>query len=98
MIGNLWEWTEEWEAGLRTSETQPIATWPDPAYNKDSTWSIESGAGMGNPYGWLNGFPAAGARGGHWAYADQAGVFALALGSGPSDFAESLGFRCVVSR
>lgn len=104
MIGNVWEWTEEWHAGLGGADgaTWGKQTWPDDAahpYAQDATWNIQSSA-LGErianvpvPY-----LPAASARGGPYNVGGKSGVFALFLAGAPSYWNENMGFRCLIAR
>src|SRR6185503_16178595 len=96
MIGNLWEWTAEWYAGLgsATAPVMPVMNWPGASYGEDGTWNIVSGAERGDMV--VDGIPAAAFRGGSWGDGTRAGVFALALYYAPSASNPSLGFRCVL--
>jgi len=94
MIGNMWEWTEEWEAGLGTSGLG--STWPGSAYNGDGMTNIISSAGDGS--NWLPGIPAAAHRGGSWMDGASAGRFAFYLNDAPVIQGSNVGFRCVLSR
>jgi formylglycine-generating enzyme required for sulfatase activity len=93
LIGNLWEWTVEWFAGVGDG-TQSATPWPD-GYNGDGTWNIASSA-------WSNGIrpgvPAAAHRGGRSSNGTLAGLYALDLSSAPSHQGWDTGFRCVVAR
>jgi formylglycine-generating enzyme required for sulfatase activity len=95
MVGNLFEWTTDWYAGLGNAST-PSATWPDTtfgAYNGDGTWNIASSAAAAS---WQAGLPAAALRGGLWSSGAPAGLFALSLSSAPSNWYTGLGLRCVL--
>jgi formylglycine-generating enzyme required for sulfatase activity len=97
MIGNLWEWTADWYAGLGNSST-PAGTWPDTTggvYNGDGTWNIASQAAAGNA-GWTAGLPAGALRGGNWGGGATAGLFALNLNKAPSNWNDNIGLRCVL--
>jgi formylglycine-generating enzyme required for sulfatase activity len=98
MIGNLWEWVAWWgEAGRtwQTSDGQSAGPWPA-AYNGDYTWNLNGTAYNGSAY--VAGLPAAAVRGGAWPYETRAGAFAVYLPSGPSSWANSIGFRCCLGR
>jgi len=109
MIGNVWEWTNEWyaSAGQVTSPAQTaigarvtgirvndaLTPWPAD-YNGDGTWNITSTV-YNDAEGQI-GIPSAARRGGTWDDGSRAGVFALYLNVGPSYRDPSIGFRCVV--
>jgi hypothetical protein len=98
MIGNLWEWTNEWFA---TPGSQNTAPWPNTSgiggtYNEDGVWNANALAfGDGS---WRTGIPAAAFRGGGWNDGARAGVFALSVYDVPSSWFQIRGFRCVLSR
>ncbi len=91
MIGNLWEWTADWMAGLgdNTFGAQP---WPT-GFSNDGTYNIISTASSG-----LRGIPSALIRGGSSNNATNAGLFAVSASQGPSANDSALGFRCVIPR
>ncbi len=94
MIGNLWEWTDEWYAAPGQKAT-PTGSWAAPGYGMDGTWNIASSADDGQ-LSWQVGLPAAAIRGGGWFYGTPAGIFAIGLSGAPSFFGRVLGFRCVI--
>ena len=96
MIGNLYEWTADWLAGLAADNGATSATWARTAYNGDGTWNITSRALDSG--GWQNGVPAVAIPGGDWAAGTAAGRFALNLSSDPTNQSSNLGVRCVLSR
>lgn len=97
MVGGIWEWTDEWYAGLGAG-TPTAQPWPTAgvtgSYGGDGTFNITSSAqngGSGNTVG----LPAAALRGGAWDNGTAAGIFALDLREGPSYAETRVGFRCV---
>jgi formylglycine-generating enzyme required for sulfatase activity len=104
MIGNLWEWTAEWYAGLgryamdsSNTYTDTPASWPN-GYNGDSTVNIASTVRYDNQGDKQTGLPAAAFRGGSFNFANGSGsgVFTLALNSAPSLWSDAIGFRCII--
>lgn len=100
MIGNLWEWTDEWFA--HSQGVSAATPWYPPAdFRGDGTFNIQSYAPNGDPAAAGNpviGVPAAGLRGGSWQGGLTAGAFALSLQAGPSAHSSAIGFRCVIPR
>ncbi len=107
MVGNLWEWTDEWYSGAgsvlnvattpavspqRVLDPTPSSPWPT-GYGDDYTWNVNSRVTNGS--GDISGIPSAALRGGSWSLGTQAGVFSLSLLDGPSNRGTSVGFRCV---
>ena len=94
MIGNVWEWVAWWgQAGRDMSIAQGASASPWPvAYNGDYTWNINGEAHNGTS--WATALPAAALRGGYWNNGANAGVFAVDLGHGPSNWYTNTGFRC----
>ncbi|RJO70451.1 MAG: formylglycine-generating enzyme family protein [Myxococcales bacterium] len=89
MIGNVWEWTEEWNGFVANS----IGGLQPAEFNGDGWMDVESARGQGI-YSGTPSFPAAALRGGDWNDEVGAGVFALSMGSAPSSWGSNLGFRC----
>ena len=96
MIGNAWEWTDEWYAGLGNAAGATRSTpWPDSTYGGDETINITSNAYNG--VATVQGAPTAGLRGGGISDGAQAGIFALDVQNAPSDWHNAIsGFRCVL--
>ncbi len=94
MIGNVWEWTNEWYAGLGNATTS--LTWPDATYNGDGMWNITSSAYHSAAP--VVGLPGAALRGGSLGNGSRAGLFALFLENAPSYWVTTLGFRCLLPR
>ncbi len=110
MVGNLWEWTDEWYAGVGALTALPPST--GSAVPNVSGRRVNDAADVWPPtYGgdrtWnissvvsntadnQIGIPSAAIRGGNWSAGTQAGVFSLYLGLGPSGRDAGIGFRCV---
>ncbi|MFO0761079.1 MAG: SUMF1/EgtB/PvdO family nonheme iron enzyme [Byssovorax sp.] len=99
MIGNLWEWTDEWYAGLADASGtySGTSTWGDASlYHGDGTWNIAGKAcqNVGCP----TNLPAAGLRGGSWATGPLSGIFTLSLYTTPAYWDMYVGLRCVLPR
>ena len=111
MVGNVWEWTAEWFAGVgNQTNFMPMMqagarvndqydAWPA-GYGTDGTWNVNAviARAPGASEQSRVGMPSAAIRGGSWSDRSQAGVYSLYLNSGPSDWATSVGFRCVLRR
>lgn len=101
MIGNLWEYTNEWFAGLGDG-SPALNRAPAPAMlNADGTWNIASSAFVsqpGVPPSFQAGLPAVASRGGPWLDGPRAGIFALMVANAPTHGGVVYGFRCVVPR
>jgi formylglycine-generating enzyme required for sulfatase activity len=99
MIGNVWELTAEWYAGVGNETNGTDMAWPPTSnlYAGDGTWNITSSAFAGSD-GVRSGIPSAAIRGGSWGGQGRAGVFALYLSDAPSNWGAGLGFRCVLQR
>ncbi|MBI5527671.1 MAG: SUMF1/EgtB/PvdO family nonheme iron enzyme [Deltaproteobacteria bacterium] len=107
MIGNLWEWVSMWgQAGLDRSTQQGEFWRPWDGFaetgDSDGTWNLSGEASgcdkNGSNCGYKQGLPAAAFRGGYWVNGPMSGAFALHLGYGPSNWSDSLGFRCCRGR
>jgi len=93
MIGSLWEWVADWgTAGAGASNAMGTAApWPA-GYNGDQAWNIGGNAHDGTA--WQAGAVPAVLRGGYWGHGASAGVFAFSAYNGPSNWYDSVGFRC----
>ena len=81
MVGNLWEWTADWD-----QQALSCANWPA-GFGGDVTCI---GRATGDPG---SGFPGALIRGGHFAQGAGAGPFAVSGAPVPSTLDASIGFR-----
>lgn len=100
MIGNLGEWTNEWDSSTTSPGVweEHAAPWPS-EYNGDGTWGISSTAWDHRaPPKAFEGVPGVATRGSSWVAGSSAGVFAVSLGAAPSGSHPSCGFRCVLRR
>ena len=96
MIGNLWEWTDEWYLGV---DSNGVAhTWPGAGYGDDGTYDLSSGARLTTAVSFTAGVPTAGQRGGAWGDGAGAGIFAMDFDFAPSLVDNARGFRCVRRR
>lgn len=113
MVGNLWEWTDEWYASVgaltalppATSSTTPAVTGRRVNDEADVWPPTYGGDRTWNVSSVVNntadnqiGIPSAAIRGNNWTRGPQAGVFTIDLGHGPSYRSSSIGFRCVSPR
>ena len=73
------------------------ADWPSD-YGNDGTWNITQSVHNAPSTARNSALPSAAFRGGSWHDGTVAGRFALDLNSGPSDWANYVGFRCVTPR
>jgi formylglycine-generating enzyme required for sulfatase activity len=94
MVGNLWEWTTKWLAGLSSGDVNASFPWPA-GYNDDAVLHVVSRTQNGES---VVEAPAAELRGGDHEQGTLSGVFAVQLEHAPSSFTKSIGFRCVVDR
>jgi formylglycine-generating enzyme required for sulfatase activity len=99
MIGNLWEWVEDWGQvgrGWMSADGAAATPWPS-GYGdgEDQTWNL-NGTAWGTA--WTQGLPGAAFRGGTWNNETSAGAFAVALFTGPSSWSSTIGFRCCLGR
>lgn len=101
MIGNVFEYTDEWYAGLNSTTSEPFNPWPSVGsalYGADLTWNVDSRAYPGGGLPYSPGLPAAALRGGDANNGNGSGIFALYLSGAPSAFDSTRGFRCVIPR
>lgn len=98
MIGNVWEWTGEWDATVATAaaDTGDRSWQPEADYGNDITVGVTSFVGQTGVG--AAGMPAAVLRGGAFERGAGAGVFALGLYRGPGYSGNNVGFRCVIPR
>jgi len=97
MIGNVWEWTNEWYTGTGTTSVinEGATNW-GPGGSQDATYNVN--CAVANSGGISIGVPAAALRGGAWNGSTSSGTFTLNLGYGPMYSSPQFGFRCVVPR
>jgi hypothetical protein len=93
MIGNLWEQTAEWFAGVGQLDTS-ATPWGTEIAPGDKTFNIMSKA-YGPDGGAVAGLPSIGLRGGDTVQGG-AGVFAINLNVSPVHRFTNHGFRCVI--
>ena len=91
MVGNLTEWTANWH-GL--GDVDADGGQPCQEFHGDGYWDVKGAHASGDCPAGDNTFPASAARGGAWSMGTKAGVFALALNSGPARWDEHFGARC----
>lgn len=94
MIGNLTEWTADWDAGV--GPASGAAAW-DATFNNDGTYNVNSGT-IDNAAAAVTGFPSAITRGGTFAERDRSGIFNMNYLAAPSRRSADIGFRCVVPK
>jgi formylglycine-generating enzyme required for sulfatase activity len=109
MIGNVWEWTNEWYAAPGTGSAfanQLVSTWPAEygtagatgGSGADATYNVNTWTYRDPTPTQVTGLPAGGVRGGDYSSGTgtQVGVFSLMLNFAPSFWAGYIGIRCVV--
>ncbi len=98
MVGNVWEWVEDWAQSQGNNDgPNPASRVTTAAYGSDLMNGISENVGQ-NFYGdGGRAFPMAWIRGGGFKQDDRAGVFALFGRISPAfDDANDVGFRCAV--
>lgn len=90
MVGNLWEWVEDWEQDNDDIDAGSTST--TPLYGNDFV------EGVDEAFPEADRFPAAIIRGGAFFAGPGAGVFAFAAVHSPSDVPVNIGFRCAADR
>jgi formylglycine-generating enzyme required for sulfatase activity len=102
MIGNVWEWTADWQAGLSADAgAAPSTTWPDlPGgdFHKDGVNGISGSVYVASDLAPVSDLPAAAIRGGGVWSGVGAGAFALDLRLSPTSSDWDQGFRCALGR
>lgn len=91
MVGNQWEWTANWYAGIGTNT---ISNWPGADYQGDGVWNASGGTF--DSRGWVTGIPSGAVRGGDWDTGSLGGVYAMGIDDTPGNWHGNLGFRCVM--
>jgi formylglycine-generating enzyme required for sulfatase activity len=100
MIGNVWELTDDWFAGLADQPGGGVnGGWPDPQneFRHDFVSNVSSYAQVAGG-DWVAGAPTAALRGGDLGNGTGAGTFSLSLAISPTSSFGSVGFRCVIPR
>jgi formylglycine-generating enzyme required for sulfatase activity len=95
MVGNSWEWIEEWYTGLGDA-TFATAPWPG-GFGGDYTYNIVNRAAT-TPTTVPVGAPGGVLRGGGTAEGAAAGIFAVYALYAPSGSSTVFGFRCMTPR
>jgi formylglycine-generating enzyme required for sulfatase activity len=95
MIGNLWEWTDDWYisgvAPIEQGEGTDHTPWPQ-GFGNDKTFSVNGSAYETNTTR-RDGIPSANARGGGWSEGTSSGAFSIMMAFAPSS-GGVFGFRC----